>query len=77
MKGQWIGQKGRRYCWTLNENLLFLLCFKGRLVLCECVFDITKSCFKRLWDVSCCLLCVSLKLQGQTIKREMKNQQPP
>ncbi len=28
MKGQWIGQKGRRYC-DLNENLLFLLCFKG------------------------------------------------
>lgn len=62
-------------CCVLREK-------RGRLVLCECDTDITKS-FKDVtrdsgmflvvfWD-----LCRSLKLQGQTMKREMKNQQPP
>lgn len=55
---------------------------KGRLVLFECVIDITKS-FKDvtrnsgMFFVVFCDLCVSLKLHRQTVKREMKNQQLP
>lgn len=81
MKGQWIGQKGRRYCRSLNENWLFLLCFKGEkgkagaIWMCYRHYKELQRCYKKLWDVFCCLLwfvCITETTQTDSKKRNEK-----